>query len=278
MSRSRTSLPPGAGRQACVPALFAVRFNGRRCAYPSLNPVVRYESQTAYEDWSTVLDVRFPRRGDARVTMYFVAFALPTTHFTGIELPTAALACLEAFEVVTDTSRLPVLLDVALSADWRQATRFQTFSWEDRRSAREGKPYVVANPPTSYSYPELIAGVELAESSASFRAEGLEPIGVSGWRYTGSADGPSTYLSVSNPVELAAGQRAFVHGRLQHGGILVGLQRDQQWVLHAVVDDEGEFWAVVKAPDTGTYQVVIANELPEDDLRQEVVIEDVRTG
>ena len=270
--------PAYRGPEGLRVALFAVRFNGRRCAYPSLNPVVRYQSETAYEDWSTVLDVRFPRRGDGRVTMYFVAFALPTTHFTGIELPTAALACLEAFEVVADTSRLPVLLDVGLTADWRQATRFQTFSWEDRRSTTEGKPYVVANPPRSYSYPELAAGAELAESSASFRAEGLEQIGVSGWGYTGSADGPFTNLSASNPVELAAGQRVFVHGKLRHGGILVGLQRDQQWALNVVADDEGEFWAVLKAPDTGTYQVAIANQLPADDLRQDVAIEEVRIG
>jgi hypothetical protein len=259
-------------------ALFAVRFDGRRCEYPSLNPVVRYQSQTVYENWSRALEVRFPRRGDARVTMYFVAFALPTTHFTGIELPTAALACLEAFDVVTDTSRLPVLLDVALTADWRQATRFQTFSWEDRRGTTEGKAYVVASPPTSYSYPELTAGAELAGSSASWRAEGVESIGVSGLRYSGSADGPYTYLSVSNPVKLAAGQEVFVHGRLRHGGILVGLQRDQQWVLNVVAAEEGEFWAVLKAPDTGTYQIVIANQLEGHDLRQEVVIEDVRTG
>jgi hypothetical protein len=259
-------------------ALFAVRFNGRRCVYGSLRPVVRYQSQTAYEDWSTTLDVRFPVRGDARVTMYFVAFALPTTRFIGVELPTAAQACLEAFDVVTDTSQLPVLLDVALAADWRQATRFQTFSWEDRRSATQGKPYVVAEPPASYSYPELTAGGEFAESSASSRAEGLEPIGVSGWRFTGSADGRFTYLSVSSPVELIAGQKVVVHGRLRHGGVLVGLLRDDQWALNVVADDEGEFWAVLKAPDAGTFQVVIANELPEHDLRQDVAVEEVRIG
>ncbi len=100
-------------------ALFAAHFNGRRCAYPQLSPVLRYESKTDYDDFSTVLDVRYPRRGDARVTAYFLAFSTPATRFQGLELPTAALPCLEALEVVDDTSRLPILVDGALGADWK---------------------------------------------------------------------------------------------------------------------------------------------------------------
>ena len=183
---------------------------------------------------------------------------------------------MEAFEVVSDTSGIPVLLEATLAADWTEATRFQTFAWEDRRSAGEAKPYVVANPWGSYSYPQLVSGAELA--GAAFRAEGVTPSGTSGWSFDGTPDGRNSYLTVSNPIELAAGQKVIVHGRLRRGAVRVGLLLGQQWFLDVVAEDEGEFWAVLVPPQAGTFQLVVANELPEHSRRQDVVIQEVRIG
>lgn len=258
--------------------LFVARFNGRRCAYPQLRAVVRYESVTEYDDFTTGLEVRYPRRGDGRVRIYFLAFATSRTRFTGLELPRGARSCLEGLDAVTDTSELPVVVDATLGARWREATRYQSFAWEDRQSAAAGTPYVTSNPLATYSYAELASGSELAAGSTSFRAEGVHGHGTSGWRFAGRPDGRFTYLTVSAPVDLGAGKHVIVRGRVREGGVRIGLQLDGQWFLDVVADEQGEFWAVLRAPSDGRYQIVIANELSDHDDRQDVVVDEIRVA
>jgi hypothetical protein len=50
-------------------------------------------------------------------------------------------------------------------------------------------------------------------------------------------------------------------GRLDDGGISVGLVRDGAWVAQVPVTSAGEFLVVVRTPADGTYSAVLANNL-----------------
>ena len=106
----------------------------------------------------------------------------------------------------------------------------------------------------------------------------MDRVGLSGWRYVGTPDGRFTYLSVSRLVALTPGQRVIVHGNIRRGGILVGFLARPAVGRDVVAADDGEFWATLEAPFAGRFQVVIANEIPEGDVSQDVVVEDVRVG
>ena len=51
------------------------------------------------------------------------------------------------------------------------------------------------------------------------------------------------------------------------GGLTIGLVRDGKWAAQVVVGDVGAFTAVIQPPGAGTYDVIVANNLP-DALRE----------
>ena len=61
-------------------------------------------------------------------------------------------------------------------------------------------------------------------------------------------------------------------GRLQRGGITVGLADSNGWAVSLNIDAPGPFRAVLRAPRAGNYQVIVSNHLQDGSLRNRFTI------
>ena len=88
----------------------------------------------------------------------------------------------------------------------------------------------------------------------------------------GQAEGPYSYLLVSEVTELRAGDAVLAEGRVYHGGITIGLINGGVWVARVDLDEPGAFVASVVATKAGPHTLVMANCLRGTDLRTAAVL------
>ena len=94
-----------------------------------------------------------------------------------------------------------------------------------------------------------------------------------GWTIHGTADARFSYLLQSKPQRVDGTTRLVVKGSVRRGGVTVGLLKNSQWAGQVHVTTPGEFIVVIEPPGSGSYDIVVANNLPEDSLETDVVIE-----
>ncbi|HWI17200.1 MAG TPA: hypothetical protein VNT81_05610 [Vicinamibacterales bacterium] len=129
----------------------------------------------------------------------------------------------------------------------------------------------------------LPSGIEVSKADAdspitnftaqelSYRAPNVRQDGQV-WIANGQAEGPYSYLIQSAPIRMDGDSRVLVSGRVEHGGITLGLQRNNEWAGQINITEPGEFTAVIAPPGRGTYSVVVANNLSKpDDLATSIV-------
>lgn len=87
-------------------------------------------------------------------------------------------------------------------------------------------------------------------------------------------DGPVqqrySYLLISVPRRLEAGSYVVAEGDLREGGISVGLQQANNWVVYRTVVEAGRFRTSLLVPRDGNYQLVLANAVSTDTSRNVV--------
>jgi hypothetical protein len=93
-----------------------------------------------------------------------------------------------------------------------------------------------------------------------------------GWTITGKADGQYSYALRSKPQIVGDDRRLVAIGRVRAGGVTIGLLTKDQWAAQVNVTSPGEFIVVIAPPRRGTYDVVVANNLPGTSLDNDVVI------
>jgi hypothetical protein len=89
-------------------------------------------------------------------------------------------------------------------------------------------------------------------------------------------DGPAAakfgYVLVSKPRQFSAASYIVASGEVKRGGLTVGLQRAQSWVVQHTAH-EGPFRIGIKVPADGEYQVVVANAVDSDGARNTVTVD-----
>src|SRR5262249_51501553 len=80
---------------------------------------------------------------------------------------------------------------------------------------------------------------------------------------TRPADRSSTVLSFK-PVALENGAALLAHGRVDSGGVAVGLLKGDRWYRRVEITEPGAFMAVVEVPQAGVYVPAIANDAPKN--------------
>lgn len=83
-----------------------------------------------------------------------------------------------------------------------------------------------------------------------------------GWIISGRAQGAYTYLLRMKDRYFAQDGRVLVKGRLERGGVTIGLLRDDQWAAQVNVTKPGNFTVVIAPPARGAYTIVVANDVP----------------
>ena len=77
----------------------------------------------------------------------------------------------------------------------------------------------------------------------------------------GNAQAPFSYLAQYGDKQLVQGTRLLIRGELFEGGLQAGFQQNTAWCCSVTITRRGPFEAVIQIPRSGTYQLVVANDL-----------------
>ena len=173
---------------------------------------------------------------------------------------------------------LPLLLDLNLPPGWEQVALFQTIEGIETRQVGESTPDI-------YTFPnDLPVGrsvivqplAPLMESDIERRSSTLA-VGPNGWSVDGAGGvggrGPFLYLAQMKPRAARQGDLLLAQGRLEHGGLSLGLVKDGQWIAQVPVTTPGDFVVVIRVPLDGAYSVVLANNVTGRSLDNRLTID-----
>ena len=100
----------------------------------------------------------------------------------------------------------------------------------------------------------------LLPADVAFRADIVQQ-NANTWTAKGKAQGPFTYLLLSKERRLDKNSRVLVAGRVEEGGISVGLLKNNQWAGQVNIIDPGDFTVVIAPASPGAYSLIVANNL-----------------
>lgn len=133
---------------------------------------------------------------------------------------------------------------------------------EDMRSEMAG-PKVRTAPAGLEVTKALVEGMvePLAPEDLAYRAAIVQQRG-SEWLIKGQAEGRYTYLLRFTERRLGTDRRLVVRGRVEKGGLSIGLLRDNKWTSQIDITDPGDFTVLIAPPSPGPYSLIVANNLP----------------
>jgi hypothetical protein len=111
--------------------------------------------------------------------------------------------------------------------------------------------------PADVDIPSVPTTLELVDPAAADRSR-IVAVQRDRWIVRGFAEAPFSYLLQFKERTVHAGEYFVATGRLDDGGVTIGLQARQKWAGLVNVITPGPF-AVVLAPDPGRYALVLAN-------------------
>ena len=113
--------------------------------------------------------------------------------------------------------------------------------------------------PADVRVPGVPSHLEPLDSASAGRAR-MVAVDRGRWVVRGSADSPFSYLLYFKERTVHTGEYFLATGRLDEGGLSIGLQRDDKWAGIVNVTEPGPF-AVVLVPGAGRYSLVVANDV-----------------
>ncbi len=132
---------------------------------------------------------------------------------------------------------------------------------------------VRVSPPVIYRHGPSLAVDRLHSREVSYRARLVVDRG-EGWQLKGRAEAPYSYVLEWPPRQISGPMFLVARGVVRDGGLTIGLQENDKWVLQTNVGP-GRFDLAIPVVRSGMYSVVLANNLPKTSLRTDVEIDDL---
>jgi hypothetical protein len=262
--------PASIAWRSIATAYLVIDVNPQRCDSGLFSAIFRYETTNATSDNTAAVSVPLvdPQIGSSvkiLVPVYGELYGTGATvlhsRFTAMDLSQRNARCVAAVAKVSDVGAFPVLLTAVLSADWRQATHYQTLTGIESRD--DGAPWhervypaletmeisrsVVSQPVTDFWRDALVS------SRAVTR---VRPYGLA---VSGRPASPYEYLVQSPERAIQRGTCAIARGTLTAGGMTFGLLRNGRWDQKVNILERGRFIATGCAQEDGDYVMVLAN-------------------
>jgi hypothetical protein len=80
------------------------------------------------------------------------------------------------------------------------------------------------------------------------------------WSIASRVGAGSPVLLKSRPRYIDNETHLVVAGRIEHGGVIVGLQRGDEWAIKRTINEPGDFVVLLTPKDTGRYAVAVAGD------------------
>ena len=252
--------------------LVVAEFAEGACDTLKFDMTLRYSASSRVYDFSRSIRVEPPLEngGVRRIFAPVYAHPIPSTGMDGvfalsaIDVPAASAGCVTGLYRVRNVAGLPVLIDVNLPNRWEEATPYHTIAGLERRRSGETSPELYTFPPGLEVGRSVItqAIVPITEADIESRSHTLT-VTPSSWKVSGAGGvggrGPFLYLAEMKPRDTRAGEIVLARGRLEKGGLSLGLVENGQWVVRVPVVTPGEFVIVIRAPRDGRFSLIVAN-------------------
>jgi hypothetical protein len=249
-----------ATRSARSHAYYALEFEWT--ADPTLVAIgVRYRSRLP-PDVSSVQTL-VARRGTNRV--FFPAYGNPgQLEFDGLEIPSPVRAGLGGLYRLDDPDRLPLPLELRLAADWRNDVLYETVRLEGSHRGHDLRFVDAVDRVTRIGWVSRLATPAMTPRADALAEPAAHGVDVSAERIAVDAvvDAPSSRVSTFRPLRVGQGSALVAYGRVDSGGVAVGLLKDGRWYRSVEITDRGNFVAILDVPDTGVYAPAVAHAAP----------------
>lgn len=232
---------------------------------PALGAIgLRYAASSPHYDLSRTMLLPFSH-GTTRI--FFPVYTVPEERrFLGLEIGEDLRARLRGVSRVARLDDKPLLLDLTLGPDWQRQRLFQRSRAWERPDASGPTVYAAFRPGSASAHGWIespapgalgLGGLETAWSDqAMVKADGPRLV------VNGRAKGPGYYLVQFKPRALASGTLLVARGRLERGGLAIGLLEDgTTWHNQLKIDRPGDFVAAVEVGKAGSFAAVVSNAL-----------------
>jgi hypothetical protein len=226
----------------------------------ALHVGVRYDGPAAM-DFSRVITLR-PAPGINRVG--FNVFTVPgQSGFDGIEVGESARQRFSGVFRVDSDGPAGLPLDVRLPADWPERPLYQQLRIEGDSPATP--PLVVCSNGRGckglMGHLDRMKGAPLMVSPDSIERVHSTIVRVDPDRVAveGRVEGESAYLFQFKESTAAAGAVFVAEGRVERGGLAIGLLRQGAWYRQTIVQAPGPFVVVVSVDEAGSYVPLITS-------------------
>ena len=195
--------------------------------------------------------------------------------FLGIETSRELVPKIAGFYRLVNLNDKPLLLDLALPAGWERDTLYQTLRLEHPRhdgpsiyAARLSENVMdwswVTNPASVQAEPDRPRASHIYSSMVKFDMGRV--------LVDGRVRSRLSYLARFEKVTLTKGSFLVAAGRVDEGGLDLGVLKDGAWHNQIVVDEPGEFLAAVEIGADGEYEPILANATSGDFDRNRFVL------
>jgi hypothetical protein len=233
-------------------------FSSDRCRAGDLPVLVKYDASTTDTDFSFVTRVSIDSSGPTvgLVPAYSTAWA----HFAGLILPQGYEDCLKSVSVINDPRRIPVLVDLTLTPDWRTTTLFQRLATME---APQRDQMLVQTVPDDLVSPVDRFVSPVAQLSPDDVAAGVAMNTARGTWFTPAplrvtAPGQMLVHFPVRAVDRSVALRA--QGVVRRGGIRIVTVHDGRGVDSRAITTPGPFTVLIGVSDPGAYAVTVTDE------------------
>ena len=282
-----TALPDGIVRLAAGHDVFARPRGGRsmysellvvdadrRCGLDSIALTFRYAAGEPALDFTRSYEIDLTDAGPTRTVfpVFETGAASPDPQalaFAGVEVLPSERACITAIGRLAAPDRIALLLPAVLRPDWQERPLYERLRWEGD---------AVAGPRVSYWSPAPLgldrpavlkraAGAAAFVAPVDYQARIARLAAAGSLAVNGRADSAASYLVAWKAAPFDAASVVVIEGRIDRGGLTLGLVDATGWVSKVDIATAGAFRAAIQPPAGGAYQLVIANNLRDGSLK-----------
>jgi hypothetical protein len=180
----------------------------------------------------------------------------PRMMFEGVEIPARSAGSVKALYDLTAADALPLPLVLTLSGDWSNQDLYQTL-----RAEASTRPHDLRFVDT-LSRPARLAWTGRAAALPTS----------SGLRVDERPAERAAIVRTLPAVALTRGGALLAHGRLDSGGLAIGLLSGDRWYRRLELTEPGNFFAIVDVDEGGTYIPVLTHLSPKAGWRDRFTI------
>lgn len=255
--------------------LYAIALGGSSCDRLTVDLTLRYRTSHANPNFTYTRLVAIGRAPET-TRVFLPAFTYRSGDRPGegvvwyrpgsIEVAAGQRSCLTAVSRVRGIESMPMMVTAVLPPGWERETPFQTLSDVERRprvvpilrtdpgALAIAGTVVDSNAIKSFSRPTDAADIADVVQTADGR-----------WIVSGRGGlggrGRMFYLAQFRNTPLKAKQFIVAEGTLTQGGLSLGLVRNGSWAAQVQLTEPGPFMIMIEAPESATYDVILANNL-----------------